>query len=847
MKFVFVAWTEVRELGSVLNMTHIISFSRRISQWIFLAALGVSGSLLQARTRFHEYTERFHSPPDVATPLAAGYLGGGGNEYFAGGAFFPNGGLLLAGQALGPSFDLFGREVPVIGTDRSSPGQVNFSHNDRGELRPIRSWEVDEGAGFLVLLDPTYRQIVRAVRFPWNSGVLTDVVVDSQGAVYVTGRAGREFSALTPSRKIDVTDFSSNGESFIGRLRPDWSGFEWCFRIEDDRASTPMLRYLGDGRLSWVGENGLHFNTRGEVVGGRKIGYSRSWVRGVDFRTFDYATGGMRHTRTGWEPWIQPALHMRNADGTNRFRTHEWDPTFAGTNWSRLISDSSAQVIAFDRNGDLLAAGWSDGGNSVWAHVPFDLTRHMQHAIKETTGRDRGLPFSTWGAGIGSFAHLIKLDPATANPLNYTLFISYLWNENRPNSVTMHMMDTAVDNSLVISGASAWGLIQTGSVVVNTLDAEAQDYIGGEFIAVLNEDWNNIRYSSAVPGAGRVILKRRNNRLGTNFGAASMQLGNKTRVVFFGGAREHEKFKPVNPLQNGFGGGEMDGLFVVLEMETLPRVQLTPPPFPTAGGRTVSIGKSDEGLSGRFIVNRGMRNDHSVIALRDTTGKQWPTFYRGRPVGDATIDAAGRGRFTLIGESDRVQLRGGSLNEMRVGGRADQEEFPEIQFEFNLDSPDQATALITYNGQTLRKQGNYVRRRSRPVGQGINLRGVFSVTRQELGLAPPGSPHANDEILIDWWVPARPGSGGESASSGSSSEASPAPAAPATPARGRTPPPAAAANRNAMRTWTDTQGRTIEARLVNRDGNFITIQRADGQVFTLAVDRLSSADQAFLQ
>jgi hypothetical protein len=827
-------------------MIHIGCF-RRFSHFVsaFLA-LWISGQA-HGRTRFHEYTERFYSPPDVATPLTAGYLGGSGNEYIAGAAFFPNGGLVLAGQALGPTFDLMGRDVPVLGTDRTSAESVNLPKNDRGELRHIRSWEMDQGAGFLVLLDPSYQRIHRAVRFPWNSGVLTDVAVDSQGGVYVTGRAGREFAALTPSRKIEVTDFSSNGESFIGRLRPDWSGFEWCFRIEDDRDSTPMLRYLGEGRLSWVGANGLHFNTRGEVTGGRKIGYSSSWVRGVDFRTFDYATGGMRHTRTGWEPWIQPALHMYNADGTYRFRTHEWDPTLAGTNFSRLISDSSAQVIAFDRNGDLLAAGWSDGGNSVWAHVPFDLTRHMQHAIKETTGRDRGLPFSTWGAGIGSFAHLIKLDPATANPLNYTLFISYLWNENRPNSVTMSMMDTAVDNSLVISGRSAWGLIQTGSVVVNTLDADARDYVGGDFIAILNEDWNNIRYSSAVPGAGRVGLKRRSNRMSTNFGAESVQVGNKTRVVFFGGASEDEKFKPVNPIQNGFGGGDLDGIFVVLEMETLPRVRLPSLPYPTSGGRTVNIRESDEGLSGSFIINRGMRNDHSVIVLRDTTGKQWPTFYRGRPVGESTIDGAGRGRFTLIGESNRVQLRGGSINDMRVGGRADQEEFPEINFEFNLDSPDRATALITFNGQTLRKTGNYVRRRSRPTGQGINLSGVFSATRQELGLVPPGSPHANDEILINWWVPARPASGGESPSGGRRRESASEPATPAAPARGRTPPPAAPADRHAMRTWTDTQGRTIEARLVNRDGNFVTIQRADGQVFTLALDRLSETDRNFVQ
>jgi hypothetical protein len=50
-----------------------------------------------------------------------------------------------------------------------------------------------------------------------------------------------------------------------------------------------------------------------------------------------------------------------------------------------------------------------------------------------------------------------------------------------------------------------------------------------------------------------------------------------------------------------------------------------------------------------------------------------------------------------------------------------------------------------------------------------------------------------------------------------------------------------------LRSWTDVQGRSIQARLLAPpvDGA-IRIERADGQVFTLNVTRLSTADQAYL-
>ena len=50
-----------------------------------------------------------------------------------------------------------------------------------------------------------------------------------------------------------------------------------------------------------------------------------------------------------------------------------------------------------------------------------------------------------------------------------------------------------------------------------------------------------------------------------------------------------------------------------------------------------------------------------------------------------------------------------------------------------------------------------------------------------------------------------------------------------------------------MRTFTDTQGRSMEATVLNCDEQNVTIQRADGQEFTFPVTRLCEADRAYLQ
>ncbi|MCH8539755.1 MAG: hypothetical protein LAT58_03180 [Opitutales bacterium] len=49
-----------------------------------------------------------------------------------------------------------------------------------------------------------------------------------------------------------------------------------------------------------------------------------------------------------------------------------------------------------------------------------------------------------------------------------------------------------------------------------------------------------------------------------------------------------------------------------------------------------------------------------------------------------------------------------------------------------------------------------------------------------------------------------------------------------------------------MRTWTDRDGRRIEARLISTDGTNIIIERPDGQRFRYSIENLSDADRRYL-
>lgn len=513
-----------------------------------------------AQTRFHEYTAKYKNPPNPATPVAAGYIGGNGDEYLSGGAFLANGSVLLAGTCVGPQFNPAGIRVTVIGSDGQAPASpVKETKDKKGRARlETPNWEFTDGAGFILQLGPDYKTVVKAIRFPWSSGTLTDIVSDGKSGIYVTGTCGPAFGKLVRAEKMD-SGLTGKGSIFFGRMKSDLSGFEWCYLLEDDLWTAPKLKLLKDGKFSLIASNAYHFSSAGKLLKATKLQTTSNWSRGVDPVTHSTATGGDSNTSTGWEPWRQPVLFIFNDKGEHTDEFYRWNPKLVGLNCFRLVSDSDVRVLSYDNEGNLLVVGWSDGGNSVFEYSPYDLKRS---AYPEGT---KGLGFSLWGAGVGSFCHIMKIDPRSGEPLGKTIFVGYLKSKNVPSGLGVDTVDSGVDDTLLMGGGSAYGLIETGNKV-NTMDWQADDYIGGPFVAILTPKMDSIRFSSCMPGGGNVDLTRHNKGSYGKWGIGSGSAGGKPMALFVCGARQAEKFKMINCPQKEFGGGKLDGQYVILEL-----------------------------------------------------------------------------------------------------------------------------------------------------------------------------------------------------------------------------------------------------------------------------------------
>ena len=815
---------------------------RALSITALLAIFSVIAPSSAEANRLKEYTEKYANPDHPAKPMVSSYLGGSGDEYLIGGAFQRDGTLYLAGNAFGPSFNLAAASVQVLGEDQPSP---RFSMpTKKGKPNPPDSWEHRQGAGFIVELSSDYRQAKRAIRFPWGSGVVTDIVTDDEGHLYVAGTVGETFSSLAASeKKAQADNLKGDDEIFIGRLKPDLGGFTWIHRVQDDAGNTPQLRFIGNDTISMVGANGFHINTKGEIIKAVPIGITNTWQRGVSFKTFARVLGNFYRSQTGWEPWHRPFTYIQNPDGSMRFELHQFDSRTVGTNLSRKVSDSKLRMAAFDRNDQPVVAGWSDGGNSVWASVPYDFKKNVRSAIEETTGHKTGLPFSTWGAGVGSFLHLNRIDFETGNPLAYTLFISYLKTKNKPSSVSGDNLAFSVDNDLLLSGKSAYGLIQTRNTVVNTLDYDA-DYIGKEFFAILPEKWDGIRFSSVVPGGGKVALQRHSEKVKGHFRFDSAHVRGKTRVVAVSGAAQHEKFKEIQPVQEGFGGGSLDGLFVVLEMDSLDPLPEPTFKYPSAGARSIDLPDTDTEISGKFMVSPKMRNSDSILYLRDTTAKKWPCYYRGNPEGTNLITTDGSGTFILNGPPERVQLSdkdGDEARSRRLGGDGETEGYPNLKMEITLTDRTNARGVIHYQGQRLEKTGAYSIRNSSPTGKGINMSGYFSATKGELNLSE--SPRdINDEILIGWWAPARPA---PKELLGGAADAQPTPPSvtKTSKKKSQTKTASSANETQGPRKWKNQEGQSTEASLEGVTAAGVELKLVSGQIAVVPLETLSETDQ----
>jgi hypothetical protein len=157
------------------------------------------------------------------------------------------------------------------------------------------------------------------------------------------------------------------------------------------------------------------------------------------------------------------------------------------------------------------------------------------------------------------------------------------------------------------------------------------------------------------------------------------------------------------------------------------------------------------GVTGQF--ERG-----AAVAVRDTAGRTWPCFYQARLKGTGQVNAgAGSGSFTVFGPHDQVQNAAGHGHlQRRLGARPQHEQtYSDLEVSVTLTSATTATGLIQYNGRSIKASGPIGLRDSKPSGNGINLHGLFKVSKRDLGLAR-GDDDQEDLVIIEYWAPGRP-------------------------------------------------------------------------------------------
>ncbi len=509
-------------------------------------------------SRFEEFTKKFERTTDRAEVVTSTFLGGTGTEWLAGGGFQPDGTIVVAGTALGPELNL-GKPAVVLGADGpiQAPvrnvmrGRFNQPEKDKqgnAKLEPLM-WDHPNATAFIVRLSPDTKEVRSVTRFGWKAGGLTAAAVDAQGNIYVCGPATPSTASVSKdTRDIDTarTTVRAVGACYLARLSPDASAALWV-RTFSGIGNTPDVKIDKAGRVILQNADLRTFDADGKqlavvTVPGELDGHVA--VNPVDGTI---ARGGEHHWPTGREPYRDPTLNILRPDGSMLHELYNWDGPFVGLNGLRLVSDSAIRGVAYDEDGNLVLHAWSDGGNSVMYREPQDVftpARKME-----------GLGLSAWGAGVLSCAYIIKLETKNYTVAAGTLWVGYLHDRNKPNTVLINSMGFARDGSVCVAGSSAWGLIRTG----NAFPGDP----AGEYVAVMSKDLKSLRYCSTLPGTGQTLVNR-----AAKWGVISGTVNGRTLVLFLSGATDAEAGKvPLkNATQPQFGGGLSDGHLLLLDL-----------------------------------------------------------------------------------------------------------------------------------------------------------------------------------------------------------------------------------------------------------------------------------------
>ena len=129
--------------------------------------------------RYQQYTQQWNDPEDKATPLAATFLGGSGNEWLAAGAFKKDGSVIVVGNFIGATFSLDKVRVHILGKDGEKPVELTrrpqmygskVKKNKDGSTRYyVPGWKDKGATWFIYHLSADLKKVYSICRLPWTS------------------------------------------------------------------------------------------------------------------------------------------------------------------------------------------------------------------------------------------------------------------------------------------------------------------------------------------------------------------------------------------------------------------------------------------------------------------------------------------------------------------------------------------------------------------------------------------------------------------------------------------------------------------------------------------------------
>jgi hypothetical protein len=545
------------------------SLPRKAAALLTLAAATLFAGPVLAQTRFDQFTRKFATTPDQARVLSAGCLGASGTVWLVGGGFQPDGTVVVAGVSLGPTLELAGTRIEVLGKDSAAPPAPQPRQQMDKDNKPVLDkagkpkydpfgWKHENATAFVVRLSSDLKEIKSACRFPWKAAGLSSAAVDAAGNIYLAGPATDGLRAVGGDQKeLPVgkggPEKGSCDFTYVACLAPEGGKTVWV-RTFRGPSPAPVVEVDKSGNVRFQGPDVRVFDNKGEQKSVTMAPGGLGPRCALNPRDGTLARGGEKNWRTGREPYRDPVLNICKPDGKLLYELYSWDGPFVGLDNLRLVSDSAVRLVRYDEDGNLVLYAWSDGGNTVLLREPNDVRRLSK--------KMDGLGFSTWGANVLSCAYVIKIETKNYKIIAGTPWLAYLNNNNKPNSIWIDSLDFAGDGSICLTGNSAWGLIQTG----NNLSAGAEP--AGPYVSVLSKDCTSLRFSSVMPACGKTELGE-----GARWGVVRGTVNGKARLLFLCGAVEKEEIygktlaaPQLNPLQGKYGGGQVDGYMLLLDL-----------------------------------------------------------------------------------------------------------------------------------------------------------------------------------------------------------------------------------------------------------------------------------------